>query len=162
MKEAFNTNKKANPWSQTKECYFKHWRGKRKNLYLTDILRKTLKFLFIKKKKRRRKWQPTQVFLPGESHGQRSLAGYSPQSIGSQESDKTQWLNRHQQQGWGPQDRGRGVTAHGTQSGPPQPTPHQCQPHTLICQGNSYPNSEGSYLRPDQSLLQSQKHASSE
>ena len=26
----------------------------------------------------RRKWQPTQVFLPGESHGQRSLVGYSP------------------------------------------------------------------------------------
>ena len=26
----------------------------------------------------RRKWQPTQVFLPGYSHGQRSLAGYSP------------------------------------------------------------------------------------
>ena len=25
-----------------------------------------------------RKWQPTPVFLPGESHGQRSLAGYSP------------------------------------------------------------------------------------
>ena len=24
-----------------------------------------------------RKWQPTQVFLPGKSHGQRSLAGYS-------------------------------------------------------------------------------------
>ena len=24
------------------------------------------------------KWQPTPVFLPGESHGQRSLAGYSP------------------------------------------------------------------------------------
>ena len=24
------------------------------------------------------KWQPTSVFLPGESHGQRSLAGYSP------------------------------------------------------------------------------------
>ena len=28
----------------------------------------------------RRKWQPTPVFLPGESHGQRSLAGYSPWS----------------------------------------------------------------------------------
>ena len=28
----------------------------------------------------RRKWQPTLVFLPGESHGQRSLAGYSPKS----------------------------------------------------------------------------------
>ena len=27
----------------------------------------------------RRKWQPTLVFLPGESHGQRSLEGYSPQ-----------------------------------------------------------------------------------
>ena len=26
----------------------------------------------------RRKWPPTAVFLPGESHGQRSLAGYSP------------------------------------------------------------------------------------
>ena len=26
----------------------------------------------------RRKWQPTPVFLPGESHGQRNLAGYSP------------------------------------------------------------------------------------
>ena len=24
----------------------------------------------------RRQWQPTPVFLPGESHGQRSLAGY--------------------------------------------------------------------------------------
>ena len=27
----------------------------------------------------RRKWQPTPVFLSGESHGQRSLAGYGPQ-----------------------------------------------------------------------------------
>ena len=26
----------------------------------------------------RRKWPPTPVFLPGKSHGQRSLAGYSP------------------------------------------------------------------------------------
>ena len=26
----------------------------------------------------RRKWQPTPVLLPGESHGQRSLASYSP------------------------------------------------------------------------------------
>ena len=26
----------------------------------------------------RRAWQPTPIFLPGESHGQRSLAGYSP------------------------------------------------------------------------------------
>ena len=26
----------------------------------------------------RRKWQPTPVFLPEQSHGQRSLVGYSP------------------------------------------------------------------------------------
>ena len=31
-----------------------------------------------------RAWQPTPVFLPGESHGQRSLAGYSPQGHKSQ------------------------------------------------------------------------------
>ena len=37
-----------------------------------------------------RKWQPTPVFLPGESHGQRSLAGYSP--WGYKESDTIEWL----------------------------------------------------------------------
>ena len=26
----------------------------------------------------RRKWQPTPVYLPGKSHGQRSLVGYNP------------------------------------------------------------------------------------
>ena len=26
----------------------------------------------------RREWQPTPVFLPGESYGERNLAGYSP------------------------------------------------------------------------------------
>ena len=29
----------------------------------------------------RREWQPTPVFLPEESHGQRSLLGYSPWSL---------------------------------------------------------------------------------
>ena len=29
----------------------------------------------------RRAWQPTPIFLPGESHGQRSLVGYSPQGL---------------------------------------------------------------------------------
>ena len=32
----------------------------------------------IRHGKRLRAWQPTPVFSPGESHGQRSLAGYSP------------------------------------------------------------------------------------
>ena len=35
-------------------------------------------------------WLPTPVFLPGEFHGQRSLAGYSP--WGRKESDTTQRL----------------------------------------------------------------------
>ena len=41
----------------------------------------------VGKSPRRRAWQPTLVFLPGESHGQRSLAGYSP--WGRKESDVT-------------------------------------------------------------------------
>ena len=36
----------------------------------------------------RREWQPTPVFLPGESHGQRNLAGYSP--WGHKESGMTE------------------------------------------------------------------------
>ena len=39
----------------------------------------------------RRKWQPTPVFLPGESHGQRSLAGYSP--WGHKESDTAEQVS---------------------------------------------------------------------
>ena len=36
----------------------------------------------------RRKWQPIPVFLSGESHGQRSLGGYSPRD--HKESDMTE------------------------------------------------------------------------
>ena len=45
-----------NPPANSKRCGFDPWVGK----------------IFW-----RRKWQPTPVFLPGESHGQRSLVGYS-------------------------------------------------------------------------------------
>ena len=41
----------------------------------------------------RRQWLPTPVFLPGESHAQRSLAGYSPP--GRKESDTTERLHFH-------------------------------------------------------------------
>jgi len=34
---------------------------------------------------RRRAWQPTPVFLPGEAHGQRRLVGYGP--YGCKQSD---------------------------------------------------------------------------
>ena len=36
----------------------------------------------------RRKWQPTRVLLPGESHGQRNLGGYNP--WGRRELDMTE------------------------------------------------------------------------
>ena len=42
----------------------------------------------------RRKWQPTPVFLPGESHGKRSLVGYSP--WGCKESKTTERLTHTQ------------------------------------------------------------------
>ena len=43
----------------------------------------------------RRAWQPTPVFLLGESHGQRSLEGYSP--WGHRELDITEWLTHTQE-----------------------------------------------------------------
>ena len=41
----------------------------------------------------RREWQCIPVFLPGESHGQRNLVGYSPR--GHKASDKTETLSMH-------------------------------------------------------------------
>ena len=40
-----------------------------------------------------RAWQPTPVFSPGESHGQRSLVGYSP--WGRKESGMTERLSTY-------------------------------------------------------------------
>ena len=40
-----------------------------------------------------RKWQPAPGFLSGKSHGQRSLAGYSP--WGCKELDMTEQLSTH-------------------------------------------------------------------
>ena len=41
----------------------------------------------------RRRWHPTPVLLPGKSHGQRSLVGFSP--WGRYESDTTERLHFH-------------------------------------------------------------------
>ena len=38
-------------------------------------------------------WHPTPVLLPGKSHGQRSLVGYSP--WGRKESDTTEQLHKN-------------------------------------------------------------------
>ena len=43
----------------------------------------------------RRKWQPTPILLPGQSHEQRSLVGYSP--CGCKESDATE-VTQHAKQ----------------------------------------------------------------
>ena len=46
--------------------------------------------LWVGKMSWRRAWQLTPLFLPGESHGLRSLVGCNPQDC--QESDTTEWL----------------------------------------------------------------------
>ena len=58
---------------------------------------------WVKKISWRRKWQPTPVFLPGESHGQRGLVGPSP--YGGTESDTTERLStqRDSFHRWGPE-----------------------------------------------------------
>ena len=80
----------------------------------------------------RRNWHPTPILLPGKSHGQRSLVGYSP--WGRKESDTTgqiylltillellcpwTWAISSQllqclSSYWGFSDLGRGVSPHG-------------------------------------------------
>ena len=51
-------------------------------------LREEWNFREIYALKWRRKWKPTPAFLPGESHGRRSLVGFSPK--GCKESDTTE------------------------------------------------------------------------
>ena len=46
---------------------------------------------WIRKIPWRSKWEPSPIFLPGKSHGQKSQEGYSP--WGLKESDNTEWLN---------------------------------------------------------------------
>ena len=70
LKTTQNKTEQKNPacqWRRHKKCEFDSWVGK-------------IPW--------RRKWQPTPVFLPGQSHGQRNLAGYSP--WGHKESDMTE------------------------------------------------------------------------
>ena len=43
----------------------------------------------------RRAWQPSPVFLPGESRGQRSLVGYSPWGRMESQSVGHEWSDRH-------------------------------------------------------------------
>ena len=54
-------------------------------------MQETMVRFLVRKIPWRRKWQPTPIFLPGESQGQRSLVGYSP--WGRKESDMTKQLH---------------------------------------------------------------------
>ena len=64
-----------------------------KNLFAIKEIRRHGFDPWIRKIPWRRAWQPTPVFMPGESHGQRSLVGYNPQ--GGTELDAMKWLSRH-------------------------------------------------------------------
>ena len=52
-----------------------------------------INFFWLRKPRRRRRWHPTPVLLPGKSHGWRSLVGCSP--WGHEESDTTERLHFH-------------------------------------------------------------------
>ena len=56
-----------------------------------DVKEKHRLEFWVEKIPWRRKWKPIPVFLPGKSHGWRSLADYSP--WGHKESDTTERLH---------------------------------------------------------------------
>ena len=100
---------KANPWHHTckyygispKQIFPKHnWniivtsKKKKKSVPLQyDQISILYTFYIFPLSSWRKKWQPTPVFWPGESHGQGSLVSYSP--WGHKESDTTERLNHH-------------------------------------------------------------------
>ena len=49
---------------------------------------------WVKKTPWRRKWQPTPIFLPGESHGQRSLEDYTVHRVPRSQT-RLKWLSIH-------------------------------------------------------------------
>ena len=51
------------------------------NLLASADVRDVVLLPWVRKVPWRRAWQPTPVFLPGESHGQSILQGQSPQGL---------------------------------------------------------------------------------
>ena len=110
-------NKKFKDWIGRNEAIFFPWRnifGKSKRISQIGITqhvgfpggtsgkeascqRKRHKkcgfYAWLRKIPSGRDWQPAPVFLPGKSHGQGSLAGYSP--LGHEELDTTERLSTH-------------------------------------------------------------------
>ena len=76
--------------SQSRGPRFNPWSGAQR---LKCLCRRPGFDTWVRKIPWRRKWQPTPVLLPGESHGGRSMVGYSP--WGHKESDTTERLHFH-------------------------------------------------------------------
>ena len=64
-----------------------------KNAPAMQELQETWVLSWVGKNPWRRAWQPTPVSLPRDSHGQRSLVGYTPQD--RKESDTLKQLSTH-------------------------------------------------------------------
>ena len=65
----------AKSWTQLSNFHFPWWVSGKESAYHC----RRCKFdSCVGKIPWRKKWQPTPVLLPGKSHGQRSLVGYSP------------------------------------------------------------------------------------
>ena len=71
--------------------FHRSWGLELECIILVDIIQSTAIFW-------RRQWHPPPVLLPGKSHGQRSLVGWSP--WGHEESDRTEWLHFHVSLSW--------------------------------------------------------------
>ena len=64
-----------------KVCYHRYpprWHSGKEHAYQCRRHKRRVFHPWVGKIPWRRKWQPTPVFLPGDSHGQRSLVCYSP------------------------------------------------------------------------------------
>ena len=79
-------------WESSSLSSFSFWYPKHWASIVAQMVKNlpTMHETQIKKTPWRREWKPTPVFLSGELHGQRSLAGYSP--WGHKQSDTTERL----------------------------------------------------------------------
>ena len=59
-------------------CYLYRWLSGKESACQSRRCRRRRFDPWVGKIPWRRKWQPTSVFVPGGSHGPRSLVGYSP------------------------------------------------------------------------------------
>ena len=78
-------------WSLHKIYPEDEMRKKGRNACVYTLVQST----WVRKIPWRMKWQLTPVFLPGESHGQRSLAGYSPKG---HNTVRHNWVTEHTHQ----------------------------------------------------------------